>query len=221
MRRYTLARFTLSCIAMGAAAQAAIAQQPDATGFALTATYDRDGLPVPQWAFHVAPGGAVEYTSHHAAPGIADAPVRFQLSPTGRAKLGRWLASANGLAPCETRTKGLARMGIKSLTYTPTNGAAVTCAYNFSDNKSMSQVMEYLSAASYTIEEGMTMDRLHRYDRLGLDPVLMRLVAAAKDGKAQELAAIRPSLEALVTDDAVLERVRVRAAELLEFAKLQ
>ena len=191
------------------------------TGFGLTASYDREGLPVPQWTFLLMPNGSVEYTSHHALPGMTDAPVRFQLSQSGKAKLGKWLAESHGLAPCETKTKGLARMGTKTLTYTAAGAVPVTCAYNFSDNKSLQLISEYLSEASYTIEEGATLDRLHRYDRLGLDPVMIRLAAAAKAGKAQELAAIRPTLESLMADDAVLERVRQRAAELLELAKQQ
>lgn len=203
--------------------QGAVSQPaaPSTNQFALTATYDREGLPVPQWSFHVTPGGAVEYTSHHAAVGITDVPVRFTLSPTGQAKLGKWLAESHGLVPCETKTKGLARMGTKTLTYAADGGAPVTCAYNFSDNKAVMQTMEYLSQASSTIETGITIDRLHRYDRLGLDPVLIRLATDAKEGKAQELAAIAPSLQSLVSDDAVLERVRLRASQLLELAKLQ
>lgn len=200
--------------------QAGVAQQA-AAPFTLVASYDREGLPVPQWTIHIAPDASVDYTSHHAAPGVADVPVRFMLSSTGQAKLGRWLADSRDLSPCETKSKGLARMGMKTLTYTPSTGVSVTCAYNFSDNKPMMQAMEYLTQTSATIETGMTIDRLHRYDRLGLDPVLMRLAADAKEGKAQELAAIRSALESLVTDDAVLERVRLRAAQLLELAKLQ
>ena len=195
--------------------------QSSAPAFALTATYEREGLPVPQWAFRIAPDGAVDYTSHHAAPGMTDAPVHFQLSPSGAAKLGKWLADAHELVPCETKTKGLARMGTKTLTYTPAGGMAVTCTYNYTDNRPLTQVSEYLTQASTTVEEGMTIDRLHRYDRLGLDPVLIRLATAAKEGHAPELGAIRPSLESLVADDAVLERVRLRAAELLELAKQQ
>lgn len=208
--------------AQGAAPQATPAANTSAaTGFALTATYDREGLPVPQWSFRIAPTGSVEYTSHHALPGIVDSPVRFQLSRTGTAKLGKWLADSHGLSPCETKTKGLARMGTKTLSYTAADGAPVECSYNYSDNKSLTLVSDYLSQVSSTIEDGVTIDRLHRFDRLGLDPVLIRLADAAKAGKAQELIAIRPSLEALVADDAVLERVRLRAAALLQLASQQ
>lgn len=208
-------------LAAGVQAESAASAQAAAAPFALTASYDRDGLPVPQWTFKLQPDGAVEYTSHHAAPGIADVPVRFHISRTGEAKLGKWLVDAHGLQPCETKTKGLARMGTKALTYTPADGSAATCTFNFSDNRPMMQVTDYLLQASATLEDGMTIDRLHRYDRLGLDAVLLRLATAAKEGHAPELGAIRPSLEALVADDAVLERVRVRAAELLELAKQQ
>ncbi len=190
-------------------------------GFSLTETYDRDGLPVPHWSIHIAPGGAVEYTSHHATAGVSDENVRFTLSATGQTRLGKAVEESHDLKPCETKTKGLARMGAKHVVYAPAGGAEVHCDYNYTDNKGLQQMTEYLSNVSYTLEEGATIDRLHRYDRLGLDPVLIRLAGAAKDGRAPELAAIRTSLEALAVDDAVLERVRMRATELLNAAKLQ
>ena len=201
-----------------------VKQAPDAPaggGFSLTETYDREGLPVPHWSIRIAPGGKVEYTSHHATTGVSDENVRFMLSATGQAKLGKAVAESHELQPCETKTKGLARMGAKHVLYTPAGGTELHCDYNYTDNKGLQQVTEYLSNVSYTLEEGATIERLHRYDRLGLDPVLTRLAEAAKDGRAPELGAIRMSLEALTVDDAVLERVRMRATELLNAAKLQ
>lgn len=212
-------RLCVLALALGLTASARCQTAPDS--FTLTAGYDRAGLPIPHWMFRIVPGGMVEYTSHHAAVGVSDGDIRFQMSRTGLAKLGRLLAESHGLSPCETKTKGLARMGDKVMTYTPTGGVEVRCAFNYTDNKSLGLAAEYLSQVSYTLEEGVTIDSLHRYDRLGLDPVLTRLAAAAKDGKAPELAAIATSLQALVADDALLERVRLKAAQLLEAAKLQ
>ncbi len=196
------------------------AQSP-AEGFSLTATYDREGLPVPNWKFHILPSGATDYTSHHAAAGVSDSAIHFQMSQTGTAKLSRLLGDSHGLVPCETKTKNLARMGDKTFVYTPLGSAEVRCTFNYTDNKALAQAAEFLSSISATLEAGTTLDRLHRYDRLGLDPEMTRLAAAVKDGKATELGAIHNSLEALVADDAVLERVRQKAAQLLAAAKLQ
>ncbi len=213
-----LARWTMLAAAL---LPLPILAQADGAGFTLTATYDREGLPVPHWTFRMLPGGVVDYTSHHAAAGASDSAIHFQLSRTGLAKLAKLLSESHSLAPCETKTKGLARMGDKGFAYTPAGGAEVHCTFNYTDNRPLGLAAEFLSQVSYTLEEGVTIDRLHRYDRLGLDPVLTRLATASKEGKAPELAAIRTSLEALVSDDAVLERVRLKAAQLLDAAKLQ
>ena len=189
----------------------------DPTGFRLAASYDRPGLPVPHWQFRIAPNGQVEYTSEHAAgntPASKD-PVVFQLSPGGSAKLQQLLDGSRGMQPCETKTKGLARMGMKTLEYQDGTHAAAQCTFNYTDNKPLAAAADYLIAISYTIEQGTMLDHLHRYDRLGLDPVMTQLATAFKAGQAQEMQAIRPTLNALATDDAVLDRVRQKAVELL------
>lgn len=193
------------------------------TGFSLTMSYDRQGLPVPHWEFAIQPDGTAMYTAKHAAEGLGvdDGPVRFSLSHTGAAKLTAWMAESDGLHPCETKTKNLARMGDKVMVYRPEGGTEARCAFNYTDNKPLSAAAQYLINVSYTLEQGATIERMHRYDRLGLDPVMIQLSAAAKDGKAPELGAIRPALESLVADDAVLERVRAKAGQLLELANQQ
>ncbi len=188
----------------------------DASGFRLTATYDRPGLPVPHWQMRIAPSGQVEYTSDHATgtPPASSGPLVFRLSQGGGVKLQHWFDDSHGMRPCETKAKGLARMGMKTLDYQ--NGASTAqCTFNYTDNKPLAAAAEYLLGVSYTIEQGATLDHLHRYDRLGLDPVMTQLATAFKAGQAQEIQAIRPTLDALANDDAVLERVRQKAAELL------
>lgn len=211
------------CIGFTSGLRAEQQEAPSRAGLSLTMSYDRPGLPVPHWEFSIHPDGSAVYISKHAAEsvGVVDTPVRFTLSRTGAAKLAGWMAQSNSLQPCETRTKNLARMGDKVLVYRADSGAESRCAFNYTDNKALAAASQYLISASYTLEEGATIDRLHRYDRLGLDPVLIRLAAAAKDGKAPELGAIRPALQGLVADDAVLERVRARASQLLVLADQQ
>lgn len=199
---------SLTCFPLGA---------QDVSPFRLSASYDRPGLPVPHWQLRIAASGEAEYTSQHAAgsPPPPAAPIAFKLSEEGSMKLGKLLNDSHGMQPCETKTKGLARMGMKSLEYQSGSDAAVQCTFNYTDNKPLAAAADYLIAVSYTIEQGATLDHLHRYDRLGLDPVMTQLTTAYKAGQAQELQAIRPTLNSLANDDAVLERVRQKAAELL------
>ena len=193
------------------------ANAQDAPGFRLNATYDRPGLQVPHWQLRVAPSGEAEYTSEHAggAPQAASAPVTFKLSEEGSAKLMSLLSGSHGMQPCETKTKGLARMGMKTLEFQEGTQVAARCTFNYTDNKPLAAATDYLLAMSYTIEQGATLDHLHRYDRLGLDPVMTQLATAFKNGQAREMQAIRPTLASLANDEAVLERVRQKAAELL------
>ncbi len=203
-------------------ARAAAENNPPQTS-RLLAEYDRAGLPVPHWTFAIAGDGQTEYQRTYAVPavGASDAPIRFTLSASGQAKLRKWIADSKAMQPCETKTKNLARMGQKTLEYHDGSGATLRCSFNYTDNKALAAATDYLLSVSYTLEEGATIDRLHRYDRLGLDPVLIRLAEAAKEGKAPELAAIKPSLQALVADDAILERVRTKASQLLLLADQQ
>ncbi len=189
----------------------------DASGFRLTATYDRPGLPVPHWQMRIALTGQVEYTSDHGGATLpaGSTPVTFRLSESGGTKLRQLLDESHGMQPCETKTKGLARMGQKTLEYQSSAQTAAQCSFNYTDNKPLAAAADYLLAVSYTIEQGAALEHLHRYDRLGLDPVMTQLATAFKAGQAQEVQSIRPTLDALANDDAVLERVRQKAAELL------
>lgn len=191
--------------------------------FRLTAEYDRPGLPVPHWSFHVEGSGESDYQRTYATPavGASDAPIHFTMSANGMHRLQKLLTDSRQMQPCETKTKGLARMGQKSLEFQTGGGPAARCSFNYTDNKPLAAAADYLIAVSNTLEEGATIDRLHRFDRLGLDPVLIRLSASAKDGKAPELLAIKPALQALVADDKVLERVRMKATQLLALAEQQ
>ncbi len=191
-----------------------------APGYKLVVDYDRPGLPVPHWQIVIAPRGMAQYTG---APTKGNDPgtVLFHISDAGRARLGTMIAKSNGMSPCETKAKGIANMGMKTIEYTPATGAPVHCAFNYTDNKSLSEAATYLLALTDTLQTGLELERLHRYDRLGLDPVMSRLVDDVKEGHAVELTAIRPTLENLIADPALLDRVRTKAQQLLDVAKQQ
>jgi hypothetical protein len=197
------------------------AASPDtANAFTLNVNYDRPGLLVPHWQITVPARGMAEYTGKP-TKGNDPGQVLFRMSDAGHAKLGTLLDKTHNLQPCETHSKGIANMGTKVIDYTPAGGAPVHCTFNFTDNKALSEALDYLLAIAGTLQAGAELDRLHRYDRLGLDPVMIRLSEDAKQGRAVELNAIKPTLESLATDVAVLERVRTRAQQLLDLAKQQ
>ena len=188
--------------------------------YRLIVDYDRPGLLVPHWRITIPPHGQGEYTGKPEKgndPGV----VTFDISEAGRAKLGALLDRSKGMQPCETKSKGLANMGSKAVTYAPASGPEAHCTFNYTDNKPLGETLDYMLAMVNTLQAGLELDRLHRYDRLGLDPVIIHLSEDVKEGRATEIGAIRPTLESLVTDDALLERVRTRAQQLLTMAKMQ
>lgn len=193
---------------------------PQQPGFRLVASYDRPGVPVPKWSFEIAPSGRVSYTSEHAAGvhALLEGPIVFTLSRDTASRLQQLLIDSHGLQPCETKTKNLARMGMKTLEYQAGTEPAAQCSFNYTDNKPLGAAAELLIAVSYTLEQGATLEWLHRYDRLGLDVAMTQLATAAHEGHARELQAIRPTLQSLVDDEAVLDRVRQKAAALLSVA---
>jgi hypothetical protein len=202
-----------------------VATEPAASGdggeaYSLVVNYDRPGLLVPHWQISVPVHGMVEYTGKP-LKGNDPGQVLFRMSDAGRARLGMLMGRTHNLQPCETHSKGIANMGTKEVAYAPSGGPTLHCTFNFTDNKALSEALDYLLSIAGTLQTGLELERLHRYDRLGLDPVIIRLAEEAKGGRAAELGAIRPTLESLATDVAVLERVRTRAAQLLEVAKRQ
>jgi hypothetical protein len=190
------------------------------TPFRLVVSYDRPGLQVPHWQITVPLHGMAEYTGKP-AKGNDPGQVLFRLSGTGRARLATLLERTHNLQPCETHSKGIANMGTKEVEYAAADATPVRCTFNFTDNKPLSDALDYMLAIAGTVQTGLELDRLHRYDRLGLDPVIIRLTEDAKTGRAAELGAIRPTLESLATDVAVLERVRTRAQQLLTMVDQQ
>lgn len=198
----------------------AVAQEgaPVAADYRLKVTYNRAGLPIPHWQITLPGRGMGEYVGPP-EKGPDPGPIVFRMSAPGKAYLGEMMQRSKGLQPCETKSKGIAHMGDKVFEYTPQDGTVQRCAFNFTDNKPLSQALEYVYAMTSTLQAGMELERLHRYDRLGLDPVMIRLMADANDGHAVEFGVIRPTLESLLMDVQVLDRVRLRAQQLLDMAK--
>ncbi|MEK6396699.1 MAG: hypothetical protein V4734_01310 [Terriglobus sp.] len=188
------------------------------SAYRVSLAYDRVGLTVPHWQIAIDEKGNATY-SGKPAQGVDPGTISFPMSRMGREKLGTLLTQTHDLRPCETKSKGIANMGQKDVMYAPAGGAEAHCSFNFTDNKPLNEVSDYLMAVANTVQTGVELDRLHRYDRLGLDAAMRRLAGDVKDQRAAEVIAIQPTLQRLVEDEALMERVRVRAQELLTLAK--
>ena len=123
---------------------------------------------------------------------------------------------------CETKAKGIAQTGIKSLTYIQEAGAPGSmCAWNYSEKVAVRGLQDEFQAMASTLDEGRKLQMEQRFDRLGMDREMGLLVDEVKDGRAQGLENIAPVLQGIVDDVSLLERVRTRAKMLLDLSMVE
>jgi hypothetical protein len=191
--------------------------------------FERAGLPVPQFTIQVLENGAARYEAEQAerpstitsARGEAAQHIdrTLMLSPSTAAKIFKAARELNKFnVVCVSKLKNIADTGKKTLSYSAADGHG-SCEYNYSENKGVTMLTDTFLGIAYTLDEGRRLEFLHRYDRLGLDAEMITLSQEVDAGRAMELGTIAPTLAAIADDTAVLQRVRLRAAKLLEQAK--
>jgi hypothetical protein len=116
-------------------------------------------------------------------------------------------------ADCESHLK-VAFQGWKKLSYSGPEGVG-GCEFNYSKDKEIETLGDSLVAVAGTILEGARLQLLLQHDRLGLDSEMQYVAEAAKDGRLQEIGAIRGILERLADDPDVMVRVRKLARTML------
>ncbi len=205
-------------------------------GATLTFRFDRPGLEVPSYVFTIHEDGSGSYeapassrtsnaaeppSSSEAALASVGAPRQTRvlaLAPGSTAKLFEQARGAElSRRSCASKAKNIADTGAKVLIYDGKEGIG-SCSFNYTENKNVIALTQSFQAMANTLEFGQRLERLHRFDRLGLDQETQRLVDAVKDGRAVEVKLIAPTLESLSKDPQLLERVKLRAATLLSLA---
>lgn len=191
--------------------------------------FDRIGLPVPHFLLKVREDGTGNYQAEQAARASSDSSVRGEAAQHIDRTIGlsgalteKIFAAARTLdhfsITCASKAKNIADMGTKTLTYSGADGSG-SCIYNYSENKTVAMLTEMFQGLAYTMDEGRKLDFLHRYDRLGLDAEMNNLVEEVEAGRALELGTISTTLASIADDTALIQRVRLHAAKLLEKAK--
>jgi hypothetical protein len=186
--------------------------------------FERPGLAVPKFTLRVAEDGRGSYQGEEAPPpsrypGVSSKPDpidrSFTLSAATIHKIFGFARDAHFFnIQCDSKAKNLANTGKKTLTYKGADGEG-SCTYNYSDNKSVTQLTEIVEDLAVTMDEGRQLDHLHRYDRLGLDAAINSLAEQVSGGHAPELGTIQATLQSIATDTNVIQRVRTRANALL------
>lgn len=202
------------------------AQQPQASATAqVSFHFERPGVSVPKFTLTVDQAGNARYEADEvvvARGGAeADPPPTQHLDRTvtlSKATTDRVFATARALdwfnIACASKAKNIADTGKKTLLYQGPNGEG-SCTYNYSDSKSVIQLTDIFLGIAATLDEGRELDRLHRYDRLGLDAAMGFLAQQASQGRALELGTIQATLRSIADDAEVMQRVRTRANTLL------
>ena len=121
-------------------------------------------------------------------------------------------------SPLETRHKGLAAMGQKTLAYQDAQRTG-QATYNYSEQLPVQELTQIFQNLAATLDFARRLDYDHRYQKLALDQDLKRMEQMAKSHSLLELQAAAPILQQIVADPSVINVVRSRAQALLKPAQ--
>ena len=184
----------------------------------VTFHFARPGLPIDRYTIQLQANGSGVYWE--GLPDYSAAEVPNGQSQTIHAG-AMVLAKVSGATKivsagkCETKLKKIANTGAKTLVYAGPS-MDFRCTFNYSDDELLNSTAAALQAIAATMQAGARLAKLHRYDRLGLDAEIDSLVEQIKQGHAIEPANIAPVLQSIADDERVMERVRRKAARLLQ-----
>jgi hypothetical protein len=182
----------------------------------IPATWTLELHPDGRGHFHSERGGASQESMGWMEP--PDLNLDVQVSEAFAAHVFEAAASEHYFQKdCDSHAK-VAFQGMKRLSYTGPNGTGV-CSFNYAKDKTMQELGDSLVAVATTIIESGRLERLRQHDRLGLDQEMQNLFEMASDGRAMEMGAIREELKRIADDEALMERVRRKALELLAKAQ--
>lgn len=203
-------------------AQPAAPKEPEHSYVRFTFDWSAKGVAVPRYTILMNADGTGTYHAEATMPQSSelrsiDRPLLFSAANLKAA----WSAlhvMRTSEEPCVSKLKNIADTGTKTLTYRDAEGDG-SCTYNHSENKGTVQLTEMFVAIEQTLEEGRALDFKHRFDRLGLDAEISNLMTSIEAGRATEIGNIAATLRSIAGDTEVIQRVRLRAAKLLEQAQ--
>ncbi|HYN14629.1 MAG TPA: hypothetical protein VES66_02430 [Terriglobales bacterium] len=206
------------------------APQPDPTQPQRTAvptvtfTFDWPSIEPHRYVISVDSSGNAAYHSWTADPRAEQSSVgdpyllKFTMSAAARDRifaLARQLKYFNG--DFQYHKHRVAFTGDKTLAYADPDKQYET-RYNWSENAGIGELTALFQGMSPTIESGRRLERLRRFDRLGLDAELKSLEHLAVERQATELQLIAPILGQLAGDPGVMNIARQRARHILQVA---
>jgi hypothetical protein len=193
--------------------------------------FERVGLPVPKFTIVVHEDGTGTYQAQVAPvsggggatvqPTTSSPPVNrpIKISPPMTETIFKTAQALDHFnMECASNAKNIADTGKKTLSYRGVDGQG-SCLYNYSENKSVTQLTETFQAIAFTMDEGRKLEFMHRFDRLGLYSEIDVLNHEVQEKRALEIGNIAPALRAIIADEDLMQKVRERAAKLLAQAE--
>jgi hypothetical protein len=215
-------RLAILGLALAAPAQMAQSQAVSAPSAVVVVNFTNPALSPSNWTLTLHRDGSAYFRSAHGdvPPGglqqmdAPDVDRTVQLSAPFVARVFQTAQRHHWFNEnCESHLK-VAFQGWKKLSYTGPEGQG-TCTFNYSQDKEIQALGDSLVGVAETLREGARLELLLQHDRLGLDKEMEYIADAAKEGRMNQICAIRQILERLAADDEVMDRVRKRARNLL------
>ena len=173
---------------------------------------------VSRYEFNVYENGAGVYLERATGESAQKPDAGIRVSP---ATLATIFAAKDAVSAdrCGTKMKNVADTGAKTLEYFA-GGVKSSCVFHYSDDAKVRDAAEAFMAMAETLQMGERLAHERRFDRLGLDATLDSLIDEVKGGRAIEVQNIAPVLQGIVGDERLMERVRSKAAHLMESASM-
>lgn len=144
--------------------------------------------------------------------------AEFTLSEATRARIFDLAAQAHYFTgKIDSGNRKLAFTGAKKLVYTDAQQNH-TAEFNYSPVPPVQQLTALFQNLASTLEFGRRLAHQHRYQKLALDDELKRMEDQARRGDLAELQAVKPILQEIYDDPAVLNVVRARAQRIMDIS---
>ncbi len=108
----------------------------------------------------------------------------------------------------------VANMGAKTLLFRDA-GREYRSTYNYTTNPKVQELTKLFQGISTTLEYVRRLQRLHRFEPLGLDAELKKLETEEKAGRLQEAQLLEPVLSSIAANHSVMNMTRRRAETVL------
>ncbi len=145
-------------------------------------------------------------------------PLRFRLEPSETEAIFSLAAKLDYFSyPLETKRK-VAFTGNKTFRYED-GQTSREVKFNYSENQDAQALAEWFQRIADTSMFNITLERTARYDRLGLDRVLLNLHIAAENNRLAGASQLLPILDRIANNPSAFNRARERAAALAGFIR--